>query len=175
MRPVLAITGATASGKSSLALGIAEACGGEIVSLDSRQVYAGLVIGTAAPTTGEQARVRHHLIGTQDPASPLSAGAYARLVAACIDDIQGRGVTPILVGGSTLYLEAVAHGLSPAAEVEIDMGALAGELSTERGRARLFAELQAADPAAAALARHDQDAAPRPFRGASPSHRAPTE
>lgn len=147
---VLAITGATASGKSALALEVADACGGEIVSVDSRQVYAGLGIGTAAPSPQDQARVRHHLVGTQDPASPLSAGAYARLVGDCIDEIRGRGATPILVGGSTLYLEAVAHGLSPATEVEIDASALRDALATEAGRAELLAELQAADPAAAA-------------------------
>ena len=147
---VLAITGATASGKSALALAVAEQCGGEIVSFDSRQVYRGLRVGTAAPSAADRARVPHHLVGTQDPASPLSAGQFARLAGDCIDDVLGRGRTPILVGGSTLYLEAIAHGLSPAADVDVDLDALAGPLSTPDGRQALFAELQAADPEAAA-------------------------
>ena len=147
---VVAITGATASGKSALALDLADACGGEIVSVDSRQVYAGLEVGTAAPSDADRARVPHHLVGSHDPRAPLSAGAYARLVAGCIDDIQSRDAVPVLVGGSMLYLDAVVHGLSPAVDVDLDLDALTAETATPEGREALYDELRRADPAAAA-------------------------
>src|SRR5690606_20528817 len=95
----LAITGPTASGKTELALTVAERLDGEIISMDSRQVYRGMDIGTAKPTLEQRARVPHHGLDIVDPSERYSAGRFARDARRWIAEIHGRGRTPILVGG----------------------------------------------------------------------------
>ncbi|MDA0748083.1 MAG: tRNA (adenosine(37)-N6)-dimethylallyltransferase MiaA [bacterium] len=114
---VLVLAGPTASGKTELGIRLALALGGEVVSADARQVYRWLDIGTAKPTSEEQATVPHHMLDVADPDGMYSAGQYAREAALAIDGILERGKLPILVGGSGLYLEALFHGFSPLPEI----------------------------------------------------------
>src|SRR5262245_26577415 len=100
--PILAIVGPTASGKSARALALAEACGGEIVSCDSMQVYRGADLGTAKPSAEERARVPHHLIDVVEPDAPFSAARYVELADRALAEIRARGRAPIIVGGTGL-------------------------------------------------------------------------
>ena len=109
MKPLPAILGPTATGKTPLALAVAERIGGEIVSLDSRQAYRGLAIGTAAPTPKQAARVSHHGIGFLEPGERYGAGRFARLARQWVDEISGRGRIPILVGGTGLFYQALVR------------------------------------------------------------------
>ncbi|HEU5311544.1 MAG TPA: isopentenyl transferase family protein, partial [Candidatus Eisenbacteria bacterium] len=108
---VVAVVGPTASGKSALALDLAQSHDGEIVSCDSLQVYRGLDIGSAKATAEERAAVPHHLLDVVDPDQEFSAADYARLAREAIGDIAARGRAPIVVGGTGLYLRALLHGL----------------------------------------------------------------
>ena len=107
---IFAVVGPTASGKSALALALAERLGGEIVSCDSMQLYRGMDVGTAKPSAEEQARVRHHLIDVVDPACNFSSADYVQAAKAAISDITARGKLPILCGGTGLYLDALLRG-----------------------------------------------------------------
>lgn len=150
MERVIAVVGATATGKSSLAMRLAEALDGEIINADALQVYRGFDIGTAKPTIAEQERVKHHLIDILDPDEPYSAGAFARLARRAIDEIQGRGGTPLVVGGSGLYLKALLSGISPLPPVDQEVRTFfARRLETE-GLPTLYAELGRRDPPTAA-------------------------
>ena len=105
--PLIVIVGPTASGKSALAMRAAQKYNGEIIAADSRTVYRGLDIGTAKPTSKDQATVRHHLIDIRNPDEPFSAAEFKKLAEAAITDIHARGALPILVGGTGLYVDAV--------------------------------------------------------------------
>lgn len=107
------IMGPTASGKSALALAIADLCGGEIVSADSMQFYRGLNIGVAKPTAEEQTRVRHHLLDTMEISEKSDIFRFVDDADAAIADIRSRGHLPIVAGGSGLYLRALIYGLDP--------------------------------------------------------------
>lgn len=107
----LVLLGPTAAGKSEIALHLAPLVGGEIVGADSRQIYRGLEIGTAAPTDEERARVPHHLASFLAPDEIYSAGRYAREARPLLESLASRGVRPIVVGGSGLYLRALFQGL----------------------------------------------------------------
>lgn len=109
----LYLAGPTASGKSALALALAEALGGEIVNADAFQLYRGLDICTAQPSAGDLARVPHHLYGVVEPHETIDAQRYCDLAKPEIAAVQARGRLPIVVGGSGLYMKALTHGLSP--------------------------------------------------------------
>jgi tRNA dimethylallyltransferase len=109
--PPIAVVGPTASGKSDLALDLAGRFGGEIVGCDSVQVYRGFDIGSAKTPVGERRGISHHLIDVADPAEVFSAGAFARLARQAIDEIQARGRTAVVVGGTGFYLRALFEGL----------------------------------------------------------------
>src|SRR2546428_13809933 len=111
MYPVLAIVGPTASGKSELALFLAERFSGEIVNYDSAQIVRHLDIGTAKPTPAEQGRVPHHMIDIREPTEIFTAGDYQREARRALHDIRLRSKVPILVGGTGLYLRALTEGL----------------------------------------------------------------
>lgn len=150
MSRALLIMGPTASGKSALALALAERLGGEIVNADSMQVYDGLRVLTARPTPEEEAQAPHHLYGTVDPGVRYSVGAWLRAVTPLLADIAARGRTPIVVGGTGLYFHALTRGLDdipePSAEVRAAlMARVAGE-----GVEALHAELARRDPPLAA-------------------------
>jgi tRNA dimethylallyltransferase len=145
-RPLPIVLGPTAAGKSALALELAEALGGEIVSADALQVYRGFDVGTAKPSPEEQRRVRHHLIDVLDPDEAYSAGEFARRARAAIGEIEARGRVPLVAGGSGLYLRALTEGISPVprSDPEVRVG-LRRRLEAE-GLAPLAAELARLDP-----------------------------
>lgn len=105
--PLLVIVGPTASGKSALALQLAEQIGGEIISADSRTVYKGMDVGTAKPTAQERSAVPHHLLDVVEPDEPFTAADFKRLAQVAIHEIHGRNRLPIIVGGSGLYIDAL--------------------------------------------------------------------
>lgn len=113
MKPVLIITGATACGKSALALNIARECDGEIISADSMQLYRGLNIGVAKPTATEQAEIRHHLIDVFDFSKRLDVYTFVELAEAAVHDVWSRHKLPIIVGGTGMYIKAFLYGLDP--------------------------------------------------------------
>ncbi len=107
--PLLVIVGETASGKTALAIDLAEQFNGEIICADSRTVYIGMDIGTAKPTREEQDRVRHHLIDIVRPNERFTAADFKRLANEAITDIADRGKLPIMVGGTGLYIDSVIY------------------------------------------------------------------
>lgn len=148
--PLVAVVGPTASGKSGLALALAERFGGEIVSTDSLQVYRGLDIGTAKPTAAERTRVPHHLIDVAAPDEPYSAGRYVADARAALADIVARGRVPILCGGTGLYYRALLYGLVEVPPVpDAVQAAVEARLAAE-GAPAVHAALARVDPEAAA-------------------------
>src|ERR1700757_618320 len=113
---LVVILGPTASGKSALAISLAEEFSGEMVSCDSVAVYRNFEIGTAKPSRDDRARIAHHLIDVADPAEAFTAGEYSRQARTAITEIARRGRLPIVVGGTGLYLRALLEGLFPAPE-----------------------------------------------------------
>jgi len=105
------IAGPTGAGKTSLAIGLAELLNGEIVGADAFQIYRGLPLLTAQPTDAEQARIRHHLVGSVDPSESYDAGRYLREALPILRDIVARGKVPLVVGGTGLYMKALLGGL----------------------------------------------------------------
>lgn len=144
--PLLAVVGPTAAGKSELALALARELGGEIVNADALQVYRGFDVGTAKPSPEERARVRHHLVDILDPRERYSAGQFALLARAAIAEIRSRGATPIVVGGSGLYLRALFEGLSPIPPGDPIVRESLRERLKEEGLESLKAELAHLDP-----------------------------
>ncbi len=109
--PLAAIVGPTASGKTSLAVAVCKALGGEAVSCDSMQIYKGMDIATAKPTEAEMQRVPHHLIGFLDPSEPFSVADYCALASEAIRDIHSRGRQAVLVGGTGLYYSSLVDNI----------------------------------------------------------------
>jgi tRNA dimethylallyltransferase len=107
--PLIVITGPTASGKTGLALELAERYNGEIICADSRTIYGGMDIGTAKPTAEQQARVPHHLLDVVKPGEKYSAADFQRDAYRAITNIRSRGKVPFLVGGTGLYIDAVVR------------------------------------------------------------------
>jgi tRNA dimethylallyltransferase len=140
------ICGPTASGKSGQALALARAWDGEIVNADAFQLYRGLETITAAPTPEDQAIVPHHLYSVLDPSETCDAERFRSLAQPVIDDIIARGKTPIVTGGSGLYLKFLTHGPSPLPKGDASLRAEMDVISLEE----LIAELQKVDPAEAA-------------------------
>jgi len=147
--PILIIAGPTAVGKTDASLLLAREQGAEIVSADSMQVYRGMDIGTAKPSPGQRKQVYHHLIDVADPAQPYSVGDYYRDARATIEAILGTGGTPIVVGGTGLYIRALMRGLfhGPPRDLELRERLLLKE--TEYGEGALYADLVRLDPEAA--------------------------
>jgi len=144
------VVGPTASGKTALAIALAEALGGEIVNADSVQVYRGLDIGSCKPTPEERARVPHHLVDVLDPDDPCDAGRFVRLADDAIADIRARGRRPLVVGGTGLWFRALVHGLAPVPAVQPAVRErLRAELD-RLGPEGLHARLRAIDAEAAA-------------------------
>jgi tRNA dimethylallyltransferase len=140
--PSLFLAGPTAVGKSEIALLLAEKIGGEIISVDSMQVYHGLDIGTAKPSPAERARVRHHLIDVVDLTESFDAAQFVRLANAAVAEIQSRGHVPIFCGGTGLYFKAFLEGLGEAPPADEALRAqLEGSPLPE-----LLAELAEKDP-----------------------------
>jgi tRNA dimethylallyltransferase len=145
---LVAVVGATATGKSALAVELALELGGEVINADSMQLYRGMDIGTAKVTRDERHGVPHHLLDIWDVNQTTSVAEYQKRVAPVIDDIQKRGKLPILVGGSGLYIRAALGELDfPGTDPEV-RARLENELA-ELGTGPLYERLQERDPRAA--------------------------
>src|SRR5690606_17074234 len=136
---VVAIVGPTATGKTALSLQLAHRLGGEVVNADSMQLYRGMDIGTAKLTPAEREGVPHHALDLWDVTEPASVAEYQRVARAAIDDIRARGRTPLVVGGSGLYVRAALDefefpGTDPAlrAELEAELAAVGPRALHER-------------------------------------------
>ena len=148
---ILCIVGPTACGKTTLGVMLAKRLGGEVVSVDSMQIYRGMTIGTAAPTEDEMDGVRHHMVAVAEPEENWSVARFTEEADKCIQDILSRGRLPVLVGGTGLYLDAIIAGRSFAAGTS--GGAVRKELEqrlAQGGIAPLMDELRAVDPDSAA-------------------------
>jgi tRNA dimethylallyltransferase len=146
---VVGIFGATASGKSALALALARRVPCEIVSVDAMQVYAGVETLTNQPSPAERAEVPHHLVGYLPLTAASSVGSHTPRAHACIDEIAGRGATPLVVGGTGLYLRAALTELALPPAVPAAHRARWERFYDERGAAAALAELASRDPRAA--------------------------
>jgi len=142
----LFVCGATASGKTAYALRMAEELGGEIVNGDAFQLFRGIEILSAAPSEEEKKGFPHHLFGVLEPGEHCDAGRYFEMAMPVISEIQSRGKTPIVVGGSGLYLKFLTHGPSPLPKGDEKMRAEMDERTLEE----LLAELEVIDPIEAA-------------------------
>lgn len=148
MTLVVAVVGPTATGKSDLGLALAEALGGEVVNADALQLYRGMDVGTAKVPLAERRGVPHHLLDVLDPREEASVADYQEAARAVVADLRGRGVRPVAVGGSGLYVRALLDHLEfPGTDPEV-RAALEARVEGEGVRA-LHAELAAADPVAA--------------------------
>jgi tRNA dimethylallyltransferase len=145
----VAVVGATATGKSDLAIGLALALGGEVVNADAMQLYRGMDVGTAKLPPAERRGVPHHLLDVLDVTDEASVAAYQRDARAALVEIDARGGLPVLAGGSGLYVRAVLERLEIPPTDPAVRARLEGELA-EAGAASLHARLAAVDPRAAA-------------------------
>jgi tRNA dimethylallyltransferase len=141
----LFLLGPTASGKSAVALALAERFPAEIVSVDSAQVYRGMDVGTAKPTLEERRRVPHHLIDIVDPTEAYSAGRFRDDAARLIPEIHGRGRIPILAGGTMLYFKALTRGLAELPRAQPEIRAEIEREAKGRGWPAMHAELVKVD------------------------------
>ena len=156
MIPAILVMGPTATGKSALAEALALAFGGEIVSVDSAQVYRGMDIGTAKPDAATRARIAHHLIDIVEPTEAYSAARFARDARDAIAAIRARGRLPIVAGGTMLYFKALTEGLSTLPPADRAVRDAIDSEARERGWPALHAELARVDAATAQrLATHD--------------------
>jgi tRNA dimethylallyltransferase len=143
------IAGATASGKSALALALAEAIGGTVINADSMQVYRDLRIITARPSPVEEARVPHRLYGHVDAAENYSTGRWCLDATAAMAEVHGAGRVPILVGGTGLYFKALTRGLARVPPIPPALRACLRRRLSQEGTGALYAELAARDPQSA--------------------------
>ncbi len=178
--PMIVLAGPTASGKTALAVHLAERFGGEIVSCDSVAVYREMEIGTAKPSPEERARVPHHMIDVVWPDESYTAGDYSRQAREALAGIAGRGRLPIVAGGTGLYLRALVDGLSPAPPrqqgLRERLRERVEELGPERGPEHLHRVLARLDPVAArAIHRNDIPKAIRAIEVALAARRPLTE
>ncbi|MGB2695787.1 MAG: tRNA (adenosine(37)-N6)-dimethylallyltransferase MiaA [Dehalococcoidia bacterium] len=147
---LVALVGATATGKTALAVRLAERLGGEIINADSRQVYRGMDVGTAKPTPEERERVRHWLVDVANPDEPFSLGRFVELADEALQDCWSRGVLPLLAGGTGQYIWALLEGwrvprVPPDRKLRAELEALAQRAGPEA----LIAELERVDPESA--------------------------
>lgn len=149
-KELLVVVGTTASGKTELAVQLAERFGGEVVSADSVQIYREFDVGSGKPSAEERARAPHHLIDALDPLEPVDAQRFAELAEQVIAEIRGRGRHPIVCGGTFLWVKALVWGLAPAPPGDPAIRARHQALAEAEGRAALHARLAEVDPESAA-------------------------
>jgi len=148
--PVIFLMGPTASGKTALAVQLAQQLNGEIISVDSALVFKGMDIGTAKPSLEERGGIPHHLIDILDPADSFSTGHFRKLALELMADITERGKLPILVGGTMLYFNALNSGLAVLPEADAGIRAKLDEELAQLGKEALHQRLAKVDPQAAA-------------------------
>ena len=146
---IVCLVGPTASGKSALALDVAERVGAEIVSADSRQLYRGLDVGTAKPTAAERARVPHHCLDLVDADDVFDAARFREAAAAAIAGVVGSGRPVLVVGGTGLYVRVLLHGLCPAPPRAPALRDVLLDRMNARGRPAMHRALATVDPEAA--------------------------
>ena len=150
MATVLCVVGPTATGKTKMGVALAKRFDGEVVSVDSMQLYRGMAIGTAAPTREEMEGIPHHMVAVADPAESWSAARYVHEADACVQDILRRGKLPVLVGGTGLYLDALIRGTDFAAGSQgTELRQQLQRRARQEGTETLLEELRRIDPAAA--------------------------
>ncbi len=149
-RSAVLLMGPTGSGKSELALRLAERLPLEIISVDSAQVYRGMDIGTAKPTLATRAQVPHHLIDIRDAAMGYSVGEFTQDVLGAMQGIWSRGRLPLLVGGTMMYFHALTAGIAELPEADADVRAGIDARAAKHGWAAVHRELAEVDPLAAA-------------------------
>ena len=150
LAPLIVILGPTASGKSALAVSLAERFGGEVLACDSTQVYRGFDIGTGKPTAEERRGIPHHLIDLVEPSALFTAGEYRRQALAALASLEARGRLPILTAGTGLYLRALLDGLADAPERSDALRERLQARAARKGLGHLHRMLRRLDPAAAA-------------------------
>jgi tRNA dimethylallyltransferase len=148
--PAIFLMGPTASGKTALAVQLAQTLNGEIISVDSALVYRGMDIGTAKPTLAERGGIPHYLIDILDPAESFSTGQFRDQALTLMADITGRGKLPILVGGTMLYFNALNSGLAVLPEADEIVRAKLDQELAQFGKEALHARLAQVDPESAA-------------------------
>ena len=141
--------GPTASGKTRLAIELAETLGGEVISVDSALVYRGMDIGTAKPDASERAGIPHHLIDILDPSERYSTGQFQKDAAECVHTIAQRGNIPILAGGTMLYFHGLLHGISKLPPADPMVRAALDAEAQQQSWEALHQRLQTLDPVAA--------------------------
>jgi tRNA dimethylallyltransferase len=149
--PVIIIAGPTASGKSALAVDIAETISGVVINADSMQIYQGLEILSAAPDATQRSRVPHVLYGALDPAVPCSAGDWRNMAIAEIDKALGKGRVPIVVGGTGLYLRTLVSGIARMPPVPREIRDRVRARLAAKGSEAMHVELASRDPEMAAI------------------------
>lgn len=147
---LLAVVGPTASGKTELAIRLAERFGGEVIGADSVQIYRGFDVGSGKPTETERARAPHHLVDVAEPLDPFDAQRFAIEADRIIDEIRARGRVPIVCGGTFLWIRALVLGLAPAPPADATIRARHAAIAEAEGRPALHARLAAVDPESAA-------------------------
>jgi tRNA dimethylallyltransferase len=147
--PLVAILGPTASGKSSLAIALAEKLGGEVIACDSTQVYQDFDIGTAKPSAAERRGVPHHMLDLVSPAEVFTAGEYRQRALEVLADLRRRQRLPILTVGTGLYFRALTEGLADAPTRSEDLRARLNAIAADRGATHLHRILRQLDPTAA--------------------------
>ena len=145
MHRIITIVGQTAVGKTKIAIELAKRINGEIIGLDSRQIYFAMEIGTAQPTSIERGGIPHHLIGIRSPIRNISAGEYAKMVKAVIIDIEQRQKLPIICGGAGLYHRALRHGIFKESTSNIEIRKKL-ENQYDENPQKLYERLQKLDP-----------------------------
>ncbi len=143
---LIVITGATASGKSALAIDVAEHFGCDIISADSRQIYRDIPIGTAAPTDADLARVRHHFIGTLALDDYYSAARFESDVMKLLPGLWEKSKVQVMCGGSMMYIDAVTDGIDELPTISPEVRARVKQMLENQGEAGLFAYLEMLDP-----------------------------
>lgn len=143
------LTGPTAAGKSAVAAHLADALGAEILSLDSMAVYRGMDIGTAKPTAEQRSRVAHHLIDLVDPTEDFSVAAYLQQAHRVVAELRTAGKTPLLVGGTPMYLKALIRGFDPGPPADWEFRRQVDEDVRRYGAEALHQRLKQVDPLAA--------------------------
>lgn len=148
-KPIYAIAGPTASGKTALGVRLARHLSGEVVNFDSVQIYQGIQIATAKPTVEEMQEIPHHLIDYVDPNVNYTAADWARDAAAKIEEIEARGKVPILVGGTGFYLRTLLNPLFESPRTDLELRERLSAIKTKRGPENLHRMLTRVDPDAA--------------------------
>ncbi len=143
---VIAVVGPTASGKTALGVKIAKAVNGEVVSSDSMQIYNSMPIASAAPTKGETEGIPHHLVGFKDALEKFSVADFVALASAKIEDIISRKKTPIIVGGTGLYVDSLVSGIEFSSEDSTEVRNRLESLADEIGMAKMLEKLRRVDP-----------------------------